>query len=143
MTGRTATRSGPRRSPPAPCHRLGADGGSATVLVLALSLVLLMTGVLLTALGAVAVARHRAAAAADLSALAAARALQAGADPCAAARRVAVAAGAGVDVCSVDGAAVRVVAFVRPAGPLGQLGVAHAQARAGPVGLGTPGPPSA
>jgi secretion/DNA translocation related TadE-like protein len=89
----------PRREP---------ERGAATVLVVAatgLVLVLLVGGL---ALASAVVATHRARAAADLAALAAAQALQAGADPrtaCAAADRMTVKNGAHPGGCfaAVDG----------------------------------------
>ena len=80
-------------------------------------------------------ARHRAEAAADLAALAAAgRAVTGSTDPCAAAASIASANGAVLEACTVDAGAVvqlRVGVRVR----LTPLGVrwAHANARAGPV----------
>lgn len=110
-----------------------ADSGFATIVVLGLAGALLSFGALLATLGAVAVARHRAGAAADLAALAAAGHLLEGAGPaCSAASRVAGAQGASVLSCSLDGEAVTVVAEVRPAGSLGRFGAARSTARAGP-----------
>ena len=111
------------------------DDGAAALLVLGLASVLLVLALLLTALGAVAVARHRAAAAADLAALAAAaRALDGEAVACAAARGVASAQGARLLTCALDGEHALVAVEVRPAGAPGRLGTAQVRARAGPVG---------
>lgn len=110
------------------------EAGVASVLVLALSAVLCLLGCAGTALAAVGVARHRAASAADLAALAAAgRILDGSAEACAAARRAAQAAAAELRSCDVTGREVQVVATVRPRGPLGRLGATAARARAGPV----------
>jgi secretion/DNA translocation related TadE-like protein len=103
-------------------------------MVLGLAAVLLLCGAVATALAAVAVARHRAASAADLSALAAAAAVLEGPDvACMRARQLAAEVGALVSSCSLDGDRVEVVAQVRPAGALGGHGAAKARAAAGPV----------
>lgn len=109
------------------------DRGSAGILVLALAAVLALVGALAASVGAVAVARHRAASAADLAVLAAAdRALDGPGPACAAADRVARAAGATVQSCELSGDVADVVAAVRPGGPIGSWGVARSHARAGP-----------
>jgi secretion/DNA translocation related TadE-like protein len=117
-----------------PGRTLEGDAGVATVLVVALSAVLLLLGAVMASLAAVAVTRHRAASAADLSALAAAAAVLEGpVAACGRAQDLAVRVGARVSSCTVEGDVVRVVAQVRPPGPLGRLGAASARARAGPV----------
>lgn len=114
------------------------EAGVAGVLVLALAAVLALVGMLSTGLAAVAVARQRAAAVADLAALAAAaRVLDGSAVACDRAEDVARRNGGRLTGCRLDGDRVEVVAEVRPAGPLGRLGVASARARAGPVGAGS------
>jgi len=111
------------------------EAGVAGVLVLALAAVLALVGALSTGLAAVAVARQRAAAVADLAALAAAaRVLDGRAVACDRAEDVARRNGGRLTGCRLDGDRVEIVAEVRPAGPLGRLGVASARARAGPVG---------
>lgn len=111
------------------------DDGVAGVLVLSLACVLALVGALGANLAAVAVARQRAAAVADLAALAAAaRVLDGPAVACARAVRLATDNGGRLTSCSVAGDVAIVVAEVRPAGPLGSLGAASARARAGPVG---------
>lgn len=111
-----------------------ADEGFATVLVLALSLVLALLGATAASVGGIAVARARAASAADLSALAAAGAALDGQGPaCGRASRVAQRVGARLAQCRVVGDVAEVVAEVRPPGPLGRLGSAAARARAGPA----------
>lgn len=114
--------------------------GFVTVAVAGLVLVLVSLSALVATLAAVAVTRHRAAAAADLAALAAARhALEGEQVACAAARRVAVAQAAVLEVCRIEGLDVVVEVAVSPPGRLGQLGVARAIARAGPArGWGRP-----
>lgn len=95
--------------------------------------VLVLVGVAVAALGAVAVARQRAASVADLAALAAAaRVLDGQAVACARAARVAERGGGRLTGCVVAGDQVLVTAQVRPPGPLGDLGPATARARAGP-----------
>lgn len=121
----------------------GADGGrdagwsqtgSATVLVLALCAVVVLAGCLAGALGAVAVARHRAAATADLAALAGAAAGIRGAQPCDAVRQITDRSGAELAGCRAVGADVTVAVTVRPAGLLGRIGAATVRAHAGPAG---------
>lgn len=119
-----------------PGRLLRGDAGVAGVLMLTLCGVLALVASLVVALAAVGVARQRAAAVADLSALAAAgAALQGQALACERAARVAAANGGALGACSVIGDVAVVLAEVRPPGPLGELGVASARARAGPVGL--------
>lgn len=112
------------------------DQGNATVLgafaIAALAAVLVMV----IFVGAAVLARHRAQAAADLSALAAAADHVAGnTDPCAVARAVAAAQRPSTEVvsCRLDGEDVLV--SVRVPVDLGSFGVraATASARAGPV----------
>jgi secretion/DNA translocation related TadE-like protein len=103
------------------------DEGFVTVAVVGLAAVLVAVSALLATLGAVAVARHRAASAADLAALAAAGHVLDG-TACEAAREVARAAGAELTDCRPEGTTVLVVAAVR----VGALGTARARARAGP-----------
>lgn len=111
-----------------------SDAGSASVLLLSLTAVLGLVAALFSLLGGVAVARHRAAAAADLSALAAAGLALDGAGPaCAAADRIASAQGAVLLACAVDGEIVQVRVGIRPGGLPGRLGLARASARAGPA----------
>lgn len=107
----------------------GPDRGSASLwLVLSVSaLCVLITGVL--TYGQAVATRHRAGAAADLAALAAADQALAGRDrACAAARRVAVAQGAGLARCEVDGLVADLTVEVR-FGPF----TPRKRARAGPA----------
>jgi secretion/DNA translocation related TadE-like protein len=114
---------------------LRGDRGSATVLVLALSGVLAACAALAAAVGAVAVARHRAASAADLAALAAAdRAPEGAAVACDAAARAAQSVEARLETCRLEGETADVVVAVRPGGLIGELGVARSHSRAGPGG---------
>lgn len=115
-------------------RRLSGDGGVGTVLVLIVAGLVALAGSTATALAAVAVARQRAAAVADLAALAAAQhALEGEAVACAWAARTAAADGGTLRRCLLAGDVADVVAEVRPPGPLGELGSATARARAGPV----------
>jgi secretion/DNA translocation related TadE-like protein len=116
------------------------DRGSATVLVLALAGLLVLVGLLLTALAAVAVTRHRAASTADLAALAAADLVLEGPDvACSAAARVTVRDRAELSSCHLEGDVVEVAVALRPGGVLGTFGAARAVARAGPSATaGTP-----
>jgi secretion/DNA translocation related TadE-like protein len=96
--------------------------------------VLALLGATGSALAAVAVARQRAAAVADLAALAAAqRALDGPAAACARAAQLAAADGARLLRCTLTGDVATVVAQVTPPGPIGRIGSATARARAGPA----------
>ena len=125
--------TGARRS----ADRPGAGGpedGAGTVLALGLVLVLATLVIGCAAVGAAVAARHRAATAADLSALAAAdRSLgRAGGAPCAAAGSVAGANGADLTACAVeDDGSVSVAVSVGLPRPWHGLGTATARARAG------------
>lgn len=128
---RQVTRSSSRSS----SRRIWPDDGAATVLVVGATMVCLS---LLT--GAMEVTRavvtsHRAAAAADLAALAGAQQASAGADAdaCGAAERVAALNGASLDAC-VTGAGGTVTVWVSAAaaGPWPRRAVARS--RAGPGG---------
>ncbi|WP_332757506.1 Rv3654c family TadE-like protein [Streptomyces sp. MT206] len=113
--------------------RIGVDRGSATVwgLVVATALAAVFGGVLL--FGQAVVARHRAASAADLAALAAAAGWAHGPEAaCATAIRVAEAQGATVTACALRGEVAEISARA-PAGPFAPT----VSARAGP-----PLPPS-
>ncbi len=113
------------------------EAGSATVLVLGLASVLTAIAVLLTALGGISVARHRAAVAADLAVLsAAARSLEGEGAACAFASQIAAAQGARLVACAFVGGledTVEVTVLVRPGGRAGVLGEVSADARAGPA----------
>jgi len=127
-------------------RRQTVDGGSGTVLALALIVVVLLGAGTIAAVGAAIVARHRAAAAADAAALTGARALAVGtADPCASAGAAAGALGARLVQCRTVGADVDVV--VEAAAPpwLRWAGAARLNARAGPAGTYSekPGRPAA
>nr|WP_298988539.1 Rv3654c family TadE-like protein [uncultured Pseudokineococcus sp.] len=112
------------------------DRGAGSVLVLGLLLVGVLLCTAAAALGQAVVAHHRAAAAADLAALAGAdvtlgRAVSAG-GPCDAAASVAARGGARLVDCTAGELEVVVVVAVDVPGALGGLGPARASARAGP-----------
>jgi len=110
------------------------ESGSGTVLVLTvIALLLAVLGAAL-ALGQTLVARHRAASAADLAALAAAdRALEGSVAACDAASAVASAHEAQLIGCRLDGDIVEIVAAVALPTALTRFGPVTAQARAGPA----------
>ncbi|MCW2690292.1 MAG: helicase/secretion neighborhood TadE-like protein [Mycobacterium sp.] len=98
--------------------------------MIAVLLVITVGGVFV---GSVVVARHRAQAAAELAALAAAGGLTAGTvAACARASGVARAMGAGMDQCVVDGLDVVVTVDAAVTFALWGIGPARAAARAGP-----------
>lgn len=112
------------------------ERGSGTVLVLGLCGVAVVLLTVTVLLGGAVQARHRAAAAADLAALAAADVLlgRAAGQPCAAAGRVAAAQGGVLVRCDVAvDASVTVRVDVVPAGAAAVLGTATTTARAGPA----------
>ena len=119
-----------------PAGLAAADRGSATIWVAIACLVTWSVALVALSVGGVIAARHRAASAADLAALAGARTLVAGVgDPCAAAQRVAAAAGARVVACDVlANGSLQVVAeaaLPRLLAGWPQLPPARARARAG------------
>jgi len=117
--------------------------GSASLWVLALAMVLWISVAGVVLVGVAVTARHRAATAADLSALAAASAVQraqlqddpnSAAGACATAREIAAANNATVDSCQVSGAVVDVATTVAiPALRFLGLDSVSARARAGPT----------
>ena len=121
---------------PAPATRATAhDQGSASVWAIAVLSLMLAIAIAGLGIGAATVARHRAASAADLAALAAASALaRGGPDPCAVAERIARAQGGEIAACGLDGLVADVVVRVPVAGPLSFGAAALMRARAGPSG---------
>ena len=118
----TAGRAGTRRR----------DTGAATVLVVAMAGVLMVVTAGLATVGGLVTAQRRAQSAADLTALAAAAALEA--DACAEALRAATANAARLDSCAVVGSDVLVrVSVAGPTVP-GRAVRVSAEARAGPAG---------
>ncbi len=109
------------------------ERGVATALALGMTVLLVISAVVAIGLVRVVAARHAAAAAADLGALAGAAAFAAGTDPCTAAARVVAANGAGLVQCATEGADVLVAAQVRTAPLLGSSWAPAARARAGPA----------
>lgn len=105
------------------------DEGFATITVLALCGILTAAGGLVAVLGEIAVARHQAAAAADLAALAGAgRALEGSEVVCGVARVVAARNDAALTSCELDGLDVHVMVEVAA----GRWGKVASHARAGP-----------
>ena len=107
--------------------------GSAAVLVVALTGVLVTVTVLVAGLGGVVADQRRVEAAADLAALAGAGAAQAGRDGCAAAQRTAARNGGQVRRCAVDGEVVTVVVGRESQPVWGRRFALVGRARAGPV----------
>lgn len=112
------------------------ERGAASLLVVALTGVLLLVGCALGVVAAMVADHRRAAAAADLAALAGAAALQRGDDGCAAAEPLAAANGARLVDCAVEGSDVLVTVEVTGPRWLGQRGDLVGRARAGPAGAG-------
>jgi secretion/DNA translocation related TadE-like protein len=114
-------------------RRLSGEGGSATVVMLAVIAAVLTLTVSGLSLSSAVLASHRARTAADLAALAAAGALLGGepaSTACQSAARVAAANDAQLQRCVAVGGEVRISVAVQ-AGARG-LGVATARSRAGP-----------
>jgi secretion/DNA translocation related TadE-like protein len=109
------------------------DDGAATVLVLAVCAVLAVLGGVLAEAGLAAVTRHRAAAAADAAAIAAAiHSTEGPLAACAVAERTLAANGARPATCTVDGPFALVRDRVAAPGWIAWAGSASAVARAGP-----------
>ncbi len=114
-------------------HHRRRERGAASIVAIACLAVLLLVGAALGVVAAMFHAHRTAQAAADLSALAAAVAIGRGDDPCAAAATIAVANGAALTGCSMQGRDARVEVSVPGPRWLGQSGDLGAQARAGPA----------
>jgi len=113
---------------------LGGEQGSATVVGIGAVLAVLAVFAIAFQLAAAVITRHRAEAAADLAALAAAAYTVSGtSDACATARRVTDRMAVRMVSCELHGweASVRVEAV--PPGALARFGTARATARAGPA----------
>jgi secretion/DNA translocation related TadE-like protein len=108
------------------------DEGSATIYVLALAGVVWVAGLAVLLLAHVAIARARAATAADLAALAGAEHVVDG-TACSVARSVARLQEAELASCRVTGPDVQVVVQVPLGPPLSRFPPAQARARAGPA----------
>ena len=109
------------------------EGGAASVLAVTLAVALLLCALVAVAAGRLLTDQRRAAAAADLAALAGAAAVQRGLDGCHQARRVAAANGAVLTGCRVESQEVRLTVRTGSARLFGHLVSPTAQARAGPV----------
>ena len=108
------------------------DRGAAVVVAMALTALLVFVAAISVGTVAIVLAHRRAQTAADLAALAAAAALQRGADACAAATTIAGRHDATVTGCTVEGPTVLVATTVALPTALGGAGV-PARARAGPA----------
>jgi len=113
--------------------RAADERGAATLIVLALSGLVLFVGLALAGAAAIVLTQRAAQAAADLAALAGASAAVAGADACAAAGDIAAANGAALARCELTGAVVTIA--VRVEGPrlVARRYDVTAEARAGPA----------
>lgn len=110
------------------------ERGSASVWVLGVGLAVVAVGVFGASIGAAVVARHKAQAAADLGALAAAvHALEGREAACAEAAAIITANGGRMVSCQVDGLEATVGAEADAAGLAASFDPAVAKARAGPV----------
>lgn len=129
MTTRPSVRPGRGHLP-----RAAKEGGSASVWILVAALLALFVGSVVVLRSAAVLARHRAEAAADLAALAAAARIGTGLDACSAAGPIAAANGAVLTSCTTrlaaDGRSGTVSVQVRLHFHLAPLGVADADARA-------------
>jgi len=110
--------------------RRRAERGSATVYVLTVALLLMAVTLGAAGFAGLATAKHRATAAADLAALAAASAGQAGCDL---AGRTAARNGGRLTECTREGRNVTVTVEVVARAPFGLQPTLHARARAGPA----------
>ncbi len=119
-------------------QRKGApERGAATVLAAGLSVVLAVAATIAVLVASAVLATHKARAAADLSALAAATAMAAGYNPCLTAEQIARENGAVVVTCRVEGSEASFVVAVTVSVPTGLRSplpeVVHAEAHAGNV----------
>ncbi|BCB81094.1 hypothetical protein GCM10022251_66930 [Phytohabitans flavus] len=115
-------------------RRRQADRGAATIMVLAVGLVLLALSAAGAAVGAARVARHEARAAADLGALAGAMRILEGPDTaCARAGELVSRNGGRLAACTVDGLDLIVAVEVDVTPLVGLTRTARAAARAGPI----------
>lgn len=125
--------TGAGRRPRGGGRRAADQRGSAAVLVVGLTGVLVTVTVLVAVVGGVVADQRRVEAAADLAALAGAGAVQAGHDGCAAARHVADRNGGDLRRCAVDGDVVTVEVGRDSQVVLGRRLALVGRARAGPV----------
>ena len=112
------------------------DRGAASILVLAIGLVLVAAGMAGAAVGAARVGRHQARTAADLGALAgAARVVEGRASACERAGQLAAANQARLTACRLDGLEIVIEVQVTVTPLPGLTRYASAAARAGPVSV--------
>jgi secretion/DNA translocation related TadE-like protein len=114
--------------------RIRDERGFAAPVSVTLAGLLVVVTVLASAMGRLLVDQRRAAAAADLAALAAASAVQLGGHPCEAARTSAESNGARLVRCEVDGERALVESRLTSPTLLGRVVQVRATAHAGPVG---------
>jgi len=113
---------------------LRGDRGSASIWLMAAGIMVVLFGLAAAQVGSAMIARHQAAAAADLGALAGARhAFSGEAAACARAAELVGANHARLTACALEGLDLVVTVEVDPGGPIRGLGTARAVARAGPV----------
>ena len=124
----------------APAVQGSGELGSGSVYVLALMAVVVLTGLAALTVGTALVVRHRAAAAADLSAISAAtHAFEGDVAACRNAAQVAAAQSARLASCRISGSVATVTVQVSLPGPLARLGAATGHARAGPAAVAPSG----
>ena len=125
------------RSTRRPRRRTGAgdDAGFASLLAMGMVALLLLAAAVVTVAGSALEARHRAAATADLAALAAAQAVQRYEDGCQAAGLIAAGNGGVLVECRLDGGEVVVAVQIQTSSVLGLRVVPEVvqSARAGPA----------
>lgn len=109
------------------------ERGAATLIVLALSGLLMFVGLALAGVAAIVLAQRSAQAAADLAALAGAVAGASGVDPCGEAEAIATANGATLIDCRLVGRAVTVEVMVAGPRMVDRRYDVTAEARAGPA----------
>lgn len=114
------------------CRR--PETGIATIWGLAIIGILMLLAAVSAGVVSLIGARHQAEAAADLAALAGAKAAVDGEDACDAARRIAAANGGALIRCDVEGEIVEVRVQVEGPRLLGESWVLTGRARAGPAG---------
>ena len=113
--------------------RGAGERGAATLIVLALSGLLMFVGLSLAGVAAIVLTQRSAQAAADLAALAGATAAVSGADACAAAGGIAAANDAVLAHCEIDGLVVTIGVSVEGPRLVDRRYDVSAQARAGPA----------
>lgn len=130
-----------RRRSASVLRNTGADRGSASLLVLWVACLVWWLGVGSAYVASAMTARHRAAATADLAALAAAdRAFYGPVAACRSAREVALAMAGRVERCSVNGLVADVTVLVQPVLRVPGESAVTVRARAGPSSLASAGP---